>query len=249
MKKKILWLLVCSLLVSLATLSGCSNGAIRWKEPVVESAVREYLGKAEGDIFPEDLAGITVIDIVGDTCSINHTINVQMVSARTGDAILNVETGACRTSQGDSPSTLRTLADFAHFPDLEDLHLSDMSFSSLEGVDQLAKSESLRGLYLTFNSNLTSLKGLGKLDQLTTLQLIGLPVTDISELEKLTGLTTLELSDVPLESAEPLEELPLEMFFAYQAPAIDWQPVTDIDTLTRYDIRMLDGSSLDFTAE
>ena len=70
-----------------------------------------------------------------------------------------------------------------------------------------------------------------------------------AELEKLTGLTTLELSDVPLESAEPLEELPLERFFAYQAPAIDWQPVTDIDTLTSYDIEMLDGSSLDFTAE
>lgn len=249
MKKKIAWLLVCSLLVGLAALSGCSGGAIRWKEPVVESAVRDYLGKAEGDIFPEDLAGITSIVLVGDDCSINQPPDVQTVSARTGDAILNVETGACRTSQGDSPSTLRTLADFAHFPDLEDLHLYDMSFSSLEGMDQLAKSESLRGLHLCFNSNLTSLKGLGKLDQLTTLRLMGLPVTDISELEKLTGLTMLELSDVPLESAEPLEELPLEMFFAGQAPAIDWQPVTDIDTLTRYDIQMLDGSSLDFTAE
>ena len=168
MKKKIVWLLVCSLLVGLAALSGCSNGAIRWKEPVVESAVRDYLGKAEGDIFPEDLAGITSIALVGDECFIDQPFYVQTVSARTGDAILNVETGACRTSQGDSPSTLRTLADFAHFPDLEDLHLYDMSFSSLEGVDQLAKSESLRGLHLCFNSNLTNLKGLGKLDQLTT---------------------------------------------------------------------------------
>ena len=42
MKKKIVWLLVCSLLVGLAALSGCSDGAIRWKEPVVESAVRDY---------------------------------------------------------------------------------------------------------------------------------------------------------------------------------------------------------------
>lgn len=53
MKKKILWLLVCSLLVGLAALSGCSNGAIRWKEPVVESAVRDYLGKAEGTFSPK----------------------------------------------------------------------------------------------------------------------------------------------------------------------------------------------------
>lgn len=41
---------------------------------------------------------------MGDTCSINQTINVQMVSARTGDAILNVETGACRTSQETAPA-------------------------------------------------------------------------------------------------------------------------------------------------
>lgn len=64
----------------------------------MESAVREYLGKSEGDIFSKDLAGISSIAFVGDCGFINQLSNVQTISICTNDAILNVETGACRTS-------------------------------------------------------------------------------------------------------------------------------------------------------
>lgn len=252
MKKRMVCLVVFGTLLMIFVLAGCSqNRAIQWKDPVVESAIREYLGKPEGDIFPEDVADISTITFVGNDGFINTPfVNVTTMSVRDPNAIFNVDTGASRTNQGSNPSTITTLADFAHFANLEELALYDMSFSKLEGIGELTKNQKLHSFHLSFDSNLTTLEGIGKLTQLTKLRLVGLPVTDLSELEKLTALTVLETSDVLMDNISYMQKLEnLEMLYAYQVPVLEWQKSLDALNVKNYEVQMVDGTTLEYLAQ
>lgn len=251
MKKTMSRFLLFVFLLTMLILAGCSQQkAIQWKEPVIESAVRDYLGKPEGELFPQDLEKISSIVFVGDRSFINAPfIPVNTVSARDSEAILNTDTGASRTNQGSSPSSISSLEDFAHFPNLEELSLYDMSFEKLDGINKLGKNKKLKSFALCFDSKLTSLKGIEQLRHLTKLRLVGLPVTDLSNLKDMASLTTLEISDIPVENLQFMEKLQnVETLMAYQVPVLDWQKVLEKQSISTYEIRLLDGTELQNTS-
>ena len=245
MNKKNICLLLFGVIFAVVGFTSCSDKSpIKWKEPVIESTVRQYLGKPEGDIYPEDLEGISSIQFIGDHGFVNQSIQVQTISVRDGNSIFNVETGASRTNQGDNPSSIVTLSDFAHFPDLERLVLYDMSFSRLEGVEKLSENEKLREFTLSFNSNLTTIDGIGKLNQITNLRLVGIPVSELSELAQLTSLNILDIEDVPLTSIEFLQEMQdLEILCAYEVPNLDWETAITTLDLDAYEVKLQDGTA------
>ncbi len=236
-------LLVVGTFLCVLALGSCGKqGAVKWEDPVVAQAVGDSLGIPYQEIGPEDLEKIEQIVFVGNRCYLDEEVRVaRRVLPEGGYGYL--PGWASRSELGNSPGALRSLADFAHFPNLRELELYQMSFDRLEGVEGLQKCEKLQKLTLAANANLENLEGPSSLGQLTALAVFSVPILDFSGLSKMKSLTFLDLEDVPVESLDFLTELVgLKTFYADQVPEVDADVLKELPGLEQYYLETVSGT-------
>jgi len=172
------------------------DAVVTFNDPVLESRVRELLGKPEGDITAADAAQVTELRIdldwqehipddirIHDLTGIEYFINLQVLS-------LNFH---AVTDIGMLPSLHR----------LTDLSLGGNGYADL-GV--LAQMPGLVRLVL-FDDGITDVSPLAELCQLTVLYLEYNRIMDVSPLAGLTQLQELTLNNNPVEDYAPLAGL------------------------------------------
>ena len=152
--------------------------AVEFSSAVMEAAVRQALGRPEGEITYGDLSAVTRLAAVGDTAFGAE----QAFDYRIGCYIDN-------QFQGDLPLgdiTDQDLALLAHMPHLEELYLCRQEIRDISALANL----SLTTLALCEN-RILDVSPLGTLTELEILYLGGNPATDYSALAFLKGLNTL----------------------------------------------------------
>lgn len=145
--------------------SSSSKKPITWAEASLESAVREHLGKPEGDITSADLAGVKEIHVVS-----NH-----IYFGPEPDDLDEDQRG----------SLVANLEDFAHFPDLTKLSLINQPVSDLSPLSGLSNLGVLE-------VSLSDVSDIGPLSGLTNLTWLNLKENHIEDISPLAGLTKLE---------------------------------------------------------
>jgi hypothetical protein len=165
--------------------------AVAFREPLIERAVRESLGKDERDaLTPEDLAGVTELYIWND------------IVARGPEEYfaLGAEWGA---SGGKDFGSITSLADAALLPNLRTLML---------GNERIADISPLAGLRLLKEVNLDKnpVKDISALKGMRNLEFVGLNETWVSDLSPLAAcpkLRRMVLDSVPCEDFSFLADM------------------------------------------
>ena len=200
------------------------NAPYTFREPLIEQAVREALGKPDGAITRDDLDQVTALHIYGkqifqyeeqfwlcgnyDYCRI--------------DALR--ESGLYRENGG-----IVSLEDIRHMPNLRDLSLYNQNIRDIEA---LRGTEIVRlGLAHNPISSLAPLRGNGRI---AYLNISCLPLDSLSDVSTLSGLSELNISDLHVNSLELLTSLPLRRLQMYGVTLRnEWelQRMTALETL------------------
>lgn len=188
--------------IPLETVAHGEDHVIEWTDPGMEAAVRQLLEKPEGDILRSEIWDITVLDI-----SCNSADGTGYVSANTTPDSVTYELSE------DTP-WITSLRDLVHFDSLQQLSVYDMNISGITEMHRI------------------SLSGLSLCQNLRSLTLDRLEVTEPEELSSCTELLVLGLYGIPLDSLEPLTPLhTLEKLSLTRYPALDLAPLADLSKL------------------
>ncbi len=223
--------------------SGCTNAntVVRWKDPWVEKSVRAQLGKPEGNITVGDLDGITSVVVVGNSFIVNELAEIS-IGTETGQRVY-YPGGGSRTEIGFKSSPLETLADFAHFRNLERLELYCTSLSKLEGLENLGGLSKLNRLLLCANADLHDIKGISKLSALEHLELSSMDIADFDELGKLKKLSIFISIDTNLDTLDVFANMKtLEKFYVQEVPLTDLSPLEGLPNLKFLGLIDADGT-------
>ncbi|HLN64290.1 MAG TPA: leucine-rich repeat domain-containing protein, partial [Symbiobacteriaceae bacterium] len=186
-----------ALLLCLALLMGAANpgrparalaaGVITFADPHLEAAVREAVGKPDGELTPDDVAGVRYL-----SASYRDVYSLSGIEQLTNLEILDLA--------GNRVSDLRPLQSLAS---LVSLYLSGNPVASLAPLSGLTRLEnlSLHGTQVTDVRPLAGLKDLGSLNLSST------RVRDLAPLAGLTNLNTLGLYNTPITSLLPLQQM------------------------------------------
>ncbi len=147
--------------------------AVIWSDAQMERLVRKALGRAEGDIYTDELAQIQVLRINGDAIEMYKSS-----SLGSGPLIPEAKTA------GD----IQSLSDLAYFPNLVTLEISGHGISDISIIANLT---SLTTLELTYDN----ISDISPLSGLTSLTYLSLRMNRISDVSPLSGLTGLEYLD------------------------------------------------------
>lgn len=236
MKKRRYIYLVLALSLALL-LTGCGgnqaadDGAIVWKDSVIEAAFRDWLGKPEGSVYPDELDAVTRVSVLGDKFVINETPYSSIRELPSGERAY-YPGGGTRTSLGHAASEITTLSDFANCRSLEELYLSSLALEELSGVTDLAGLESLTKLSVMGSANLRDIGGLSTLSNLTELWLCSIEPDSFNELADMERLEMLTIIDTNLESFEPVSAMQaLRILYVEDVPATDAGLLADLDKL------------------
>ena len=165
---------------------------VRFASEAIEAAARNALGKAEGDLTAEELAGIEKLDL-----SERSLTDLSDLAVLTGLKQLHLEKNNIADLTPLAGLTLLTgldlsynsIADLAPLTGLRNLNTLSLVRNELTGIDALADLTRLTRLYLGGN-DITDVTPLAGLTELKALYIDGNPrLTDTTPLEGLTGLT------------------------------------------------------------
>lgn len=204
MKKKIL----ASILISIAFLFVSCDGVlsndstteyltieVAFEDENLESAIREYINKAEGPIYQGDLLNMTELDLTGkeihNLTGIEYLSNLEKLDLEDNfiedvsplSALNSLEWLSLRNNQ------ITDLADI-HFESIKDLPLVHLSLR--HNVIDLDNDEEIRISDISLLQDFTDLK---------SLELRDLQITDISPISGLSNLTELDISQNPISDS------------------------------------------------
>ena len=185
-----------------------------WADRNMERLVRKGLGRPEGDIYEDELAGIKVLKISG---------NGVFISDEGSGAGEDVEFEGL-----SSDETIGSLEDLRYFPQLTVLEISDHSISDITALKSLAF---LTALDLSANE-INVLNEIESLHNLETLDVSGNNISDLSPLSGLDRLTVLNVNYNPVSGLEPLSGLKaLEELYLDADPLVGFGQVSDLSPL------------------
>ncbi len=188
--------------IPLTTVPHGEDHVIEWQDAGMEAAIRQLLKKPEGDILRSEIWDITVLDI-----SCNSADGTGYIQANTIADDVTYELS-------DDTPWITSLRDLVHFDSLQDLSVGDINISEITDMHQV------------------SLSGLSLCQNLQSLTLDRLEVTDPQELSSCTELLVLGLYGVPLDSLELLRPLhALEKLSLTRYPALDLTPLAELSKL------------------
>ena len=215
----------------------------RFREPLIEQAVRLQLGKPDGELTPDDLLAVESIHIFGRQIYQDDSQFWFLGSqpfARDGslDEALWSENGG-----------IVSLSDISLMPNLRELCLYRQKITDLSPL----RETRLTGLGIGYNP-VTDLSPLRGNTSITCLNLAVLSVDPADIAASMPNLQRLNLSGTPVRSLEGLESLPLTELNLYDAgPAypsdkIFWWSVPRLASLRKLTINRLNLNILDALA-
>ncbi len=189
---------------------------IEFEDEYLEEAIREAIGKMEGDLFLEDVIELESLDAIG-----RGIVSIEGIEYLYNLKILNLAMDG-QTLDANYIEDINPLENLIH---LQELYLAGNEVSDINPLNNLIDLEEL-DLFLNQVDQIQVLENLVKLkrldlsrnqfDDLTALEnLTDLEslrfheneVTDISALANLTELTLLDMSRNQIEDISPLEDL------------------------------------------
>ena len=178
-----------------------SVGAIEWQDTAVETLVREKLDKLDGDIFESDLEDILSLQIWGD----EHILfDEDLVMASSYGPDFSYLNGQYYVFEGKKYEfgSVTTLADIAHFKNLEILVVGGNNIFSADGVGDLSGLK-----YLSLASN--EMEDISALTGLTSVTKLNLSKNKISSLNSLGNMSELQWLDIRWNSITSIDSLPV----------------------------------------
>ncbi len=183
--------------------------AAEFKEPVFESAAREFSGIDRGELLVSDLAGLRELYIIG------------------GEVYLDLPEAAS-SGQG----SIESLDDLAYFTGLRTLWLVDQPLRSLSSLP----ASNIEYLNIS-GCRLSSLEGIGRLPKLRELTTDGCPIGDLGDIERCLKLRSIRLVDSNVLDYAPLKSLIKLTEFATSNSALDdLRPVFSISALSHVEL-------------
>lgn len=192
--------------------------AIIFDDPALEAAIRQTLNKPEGDVYEEELSGLTNLETgfdftpnppegsrVKSVDVLKYCINLTYLELLFNE-ITDITPLAGLTKLVDLRLGGNPVADItplAEFTNLESLALFNCQAKDYMPLSHLTR---LKNLQLDY-STIADLSPLSGLTQLTGLWLVSTPVTDVSPITGLTNLTTLCLKDCMIGDYSPLSAI------------------------------------------
>ncbi len=179
--------------------------AYQFREPLIEQAVREALGKPEGELSKEDLSQVTSLHIYGK--QIYQYEGQFWFRGKYDYAYLYdfQQSGLFEQNGGIS-----SLEDIRALPNLTELSVYNQNISDLEPL----RGTKIARLGLAHNpiTSLAPLRGNGNIQYLN---ISCLPLDGLGDVSTLSGLRELNLSDTQVNSVEILTSLPLRRIQLY----------------------------------
>jgi serine/threonine protein kinase len=241
------WLaaIAATLVVLTGILHYTISGGVKFKEPLIEEAVRLSLGKsADETLSEEDLLAIEEIFVLGDQAAPDRVAFDGLVD--------EFASGSDSIGRGDIDSlddlvklknirhisiayqSINDIAPVAQLTRLETLDLRNNSL--LEDLSPLSQSTSLSTLVL-FDANVSDFSMLGDCPHLSLLDAGRTPLTSLAALDGLDALQTLVVRDASLQSLEGIADHPmLETIYLSGNPLNDLSPLLDLPRLRTVEI-------------
>ncbi len=183
-----------------------------FRDAVLEDVIRKAVEIPEGDIFPSDLDGLTMLS--ADSEDIRSLDGIEHCRNLT-----SVDLFGCAI---EDPSALANLAF---------LDTIELSRNNLKDVTPLGEITRLERLSLEENG-ISNLEPLSKLKRLVLLDVSQNDIEDIGPLSELGELERLFISRNIVKDISPLEKLKkLEIVFLYKNQVTDLSPIFEIPRL------------------
>jgi WD40 repeat protein len=190
--------------------------AVKFPDPEFEAAIRQRIGKPEGQITETDLQGVTLLSAenkgISDITGIERCVNLGILSL-SGTKIEDI-----------SPLSALT-----------NLRLLSLANSKVTDISPLSNLTNVEVLILAIN-RIVDIQPLSNLTNLETLTLADNQVTDISALSHLTRLRKLALDCNQIVDVKPLSNLPRLMSLGlYRNQVSDISPLVSNPGIGRGD--------------
>jgi len=215
---------------------------IEFYDEGLEIIVRNIINKPEGDIFENELEGITDIHAIGDniTSSENYPAVHYPQDPRTykvNGSIQSLKDIAHFKNLKQLTLVYQSINDFAPLAELKNLETLNISDNKISDLAFLKGMKKLKSLNVSYNK-LTEISGIASLKNLEELDISYNKINDIKGIEKLTNLKILLLNqswtddtsrvrDIsPLIDMKKLEILSLE-----SNRIADFSPISSLDRI------------------
>ena len=209
--------LVGLLLVSAVLLFQRYTNTVRFREPLIEQAVRLSLGlDAAAPLTEQDLLAVNQIYILGNQAAADSEGLNQLV---------DVFANGGHMTRGE----VETLQDLTQLKNLREVSLDYQSFSD---VTPLAKLPYLQSVDMRNNPQIADVSALAGSDTLATLVIFDTSVSDLSMLSSCPKLTLVDIGATSITSMQALEGLDaLQSLVARSAPLRSLEGIEDLTML------------------
>ena len=212
--------------------------AYQFREPLIEQAVREALGKPEGELSKEDLSQVTSLHIYGK--QIYQYEGQFWFRGKYDYAYLYdfQQSGLFEQNGGIS-----SLEDVKALPNLTELSVYNQNISDLEPL----RGTKIARLGLAHNpiTSLAPLRGNGNIQYLN---ISCLPLDGLGDVSTLSGLRELNLSDMQVNSVEILTSLPLRRIQLYGVSLRNVWELSRMTELETVEVQNLDQEGVNALA-
>jgi serine/threonine protein kinase len=235
-----------------------ASAGIRFKEPLIEEAVRLSLGlDANIPLTEEDLLSVDGIYVFGShAVAENEDLN---------EFVDDFANGGGSQVRGD----IDNLQDIKKLKNIRWITLGYQNISDLSPLENLASLETLDLCNNPMLDDFSPLSGLGSLTslvifdtgvsdlsvlrdcpRLTLVDIGGTQITSLAALDGLDALQTLVIRKAPLRTLEGIEEHPLlEEIFLSQTLVTDFSPLLSLPRLQRVEVSQNMRSDMEATIE
>lgn len=211
----------------------------RFKEPLIEQAVRLTLEKTDGEqISDQDLDTISALYVFGDKAAGNAEA-FQQYADDFANNNGNIHQGGITTLKDlkkfknlkEISIDYQNVTDVSPLAEIAGLQSIDLRHNPIEDVSPLANLPDLTHLIL-FGTNVSDLTALHKCSRLTVLDVGGTLVTSTSAIHGLDALEKFVIRKAPLQTLEGIEtHLLLTDIYLSETPLRDLSPLLDLPNL------------------
>ena len=170
------------------------NEEVEFKNPRIDAAVRQYLGKSQHDVISQkELEQIETLIIIGDKIFDDWNIYDEYYKGKWYEI-----------GQMKQPVDEFVPEDLKYFTNLKELALDVQNVTSIEGIEALP----LKKISVAMNS-LTDVSPITQIESLELVRISCNPIKSLEGFDKLSHLKNLNLSDTKADDLEPIKNCPL----------------------------------------
>lgn len=207
------------------------NEEIEFKNPRIDEAVREYLGKSSDDtILVKDVWQIETLLIVGDKIFDNWEIYDEYYKGKW------YEIGEMK-----QPADEFIPDDLKYFTNLKELAIDVQNVTSLEGIENLP----LKKISVSIN-NLEDVKPLTRIETLEYVRISNNPIKSLEGFENLSNMKSLNLSDTKVDNLEPIADCPLKELNCSYGKVTDYNFLKSLNLLETLCVGNVDKETVEY---